>query len=235
MSNIALLVAMRTEVPHMLKNTTGIYRIGDNAIRLAVTGIGPKKARRTTQQVCTGSIGFIPDLLINSGFCGAVRNDLNIGHLIIANLIAYRDREMQLENSPIEKVAHLSAGSEYQVGKLQTFNWPVLSRARVSGETLAVDMESFAIAQTAATYQIPAIIIKAVSDIVPQHAGLFSLLTLVRNFKINTKTARGRLSMIVEKIVEDQSLFDDTSMLHKQHGRQSRSRGAVCSYPTGVR
>jgi nucleoside phosphorylase len=207
MPKIALLVAMRTEVPHMLKNTTGIYRIGDNAIRLAVTGIGPKKARRTTQQVCTGSIGFIPDLLINSGFCGAVRNDLNIGHLIIANLIAYRDREMQLENSPIEKVAHLSAGSEYQVGKLQTFNWPVLSRARVSGETLAVDMESFAIAQTAATYQIPAIIIKAVSDIVPQHAGLFSLLTLARNLKINTRKARDRLNVVVEKIFEDQNLF----------------------------
>ena len=216
MPNIVLIVAMRSEVPHMLQNTTGIYRIGDNAIRLAVTGIGPKKARRTTQQVCTGSIGFIPDLLINSGFCGAVRNDLNIGHLIIANLIAYRDREMQLENSPIEKVADLSAGSEYQVGKLQTFNWPVLSRARVSGDTLAVDMESFAIAQTAATYQIPAIIIKAVSDIVPQHAGLFSLLTLVRNLKMNTKTARERLSMIVKKIVEDQSLFDDIEAL--RHG-----------------
>ncbi len=216
MPNIVLIVAMRSEVPHMLQNTTGIYRIGDNAIRLAVSGIGPKKARRTTQQVCTGSIGFIPDLLINSGFCGAVRNDLNIGHLIIANLIAYRDREMQLENSPIEKVADLSVGSEYQVGKLQTFNWPVLSRARVSGDTLAVDMESFAIAQTAATYQIPAIIIKAVSDIVPQHAGLFSLLTLVRNLKINTKTARERLSMIVKKIVDDQNLFDDIEAL--RHG-----------------
>ena len=46
MPNIGLIVAMRTEIPHMLKNKTGICRIGDNAIRLAVTGIGPKKARR---------------------------------------------------------------------------------------------------------------------------------------------------------------------------------------------
>ncbi|CAB1064080.1 hypothetical protein D1BOALGB6SA_8871 [Olavius sp. associated proteobacterium Delta 1] len=208
MPNIGLVVAMRSEVPHMLKNTTGIYRIENNAIGLAVSGIGPKKARRTTQQVCTGSLGFMPDLLINAGFCGAVRHDLNIGHLVLANLIAYRDRELQLENSPVEKVAALLVGSEYQVGKLQTFNWPVLSRARVSGATLAVDMESFAIAQTAATYQIPALIIKAVSDIVPQHAGLFSLLSLVRNLKINTKTARNRLSMVVKKIFEEQNLFD---------------------------
>ena len=207
MPNIALVVAMRTEIPHILTNTTAFARIGDKAIRLAVTGIGPEKARRTTQQVCTGSLGFIPDLLINAGFCGAVQNELNPGHLIIANLLAYRDREMQLENSPIEKVANLLAKTEYRIGKLQTFNWPVLSRARVSGDTLAVDMESFAVAQTAATHQIAALIIKAVSDIVPQHAGLFSLLALVRNFKINTTKAKAQLSVIIKKILNDQNFF----------------------------
>ena len=208
MSNIALIVAMRTEIPHMLKDTSGIFQTGDKAIRLAVSGIGPKKSRRTTQQVCTGSLGFIPDLLINAGFCGAARNEINIGHLIIANLLGYRDRVIQLDNSPIEKIGNLLLGSEYRIGKLQTFNWPVLSRARVSGDALAVDMESFAVAQTAATYQIPAIIIKAVSDIVPQHAGLFTLLTLLRNIKSDTRKARAGLSVIVKKIFENQHLFD---------------------------
>lgn len=208
MSNIALIVAMRTEIPHMLKNTNGIFQTGDKAIRLAVSGIGPKKSRRTTQQVCTGSLGFIPDLLINAGFCGAARNEINIGHLIIANLLGYRDRVIQLDNSPIEKIGNLLLGSEHRIGKLQTFNWPVLSRARVSGDALAVDMESFAVAQTAATYQIPAIIIKAVSDIVPQHAGLFTLLTLLRNIKSDTRKARAGLSVIVKKIFENQHLFD---------------------------
>ena len=207
MPNIGLIVAMRAEVPYVLKNTTGIYQIGDNSIRVAVSGIGLKKARRTAQQVCTGSIGFLPDLLINSGICGAVENKLGIGHLIIANRLAYRDREIQLENSPIEKIADLLVDSEYHIGKLQTSNWPVLSRARVAGDTLAVDMESFAIAQTAAKYQIPAIIIKAVSDIVPKHASLIGLLNLVRSFKINSKKARARLSMNVKKIIEDQNLI----------------------------
>ena len=208
MSNIALIVAMRTEIPHMLKNTNGIFQTGDKAIRLAVSGIGPKKSRRTTQQVCTGSLGFIPDLLINAGFCGAARNEFNIGHLIIANLLGYRDRVIQLDNSPIQKIGNLLLGSEHRIGKLQSFNWPVLSRARVSGDALAVDMESFAVAQTAATYQIPAIIIKAVSDIVPQHAGLFTLLTLLRNIKSDTRKARAGLSVIVKKIFENQHLFD---------------------------
>ena len=198
---------MRAEVPYMLKNTTGIYRIGDNAIRVAVSGIGLKKAQRATQQVCTGSLGFLPDLLINSGFCGAVRDTLDIGHLIIANRLAYRDREIQLKNSPIEKIIDLLDESEFHVGKLQTFNWPVLSRAGVAEDTLAVDMESFAITQTAATYHIPTIIIKVVSDIVPKHASLVSLLNLVRSLKINSHKTRTCLSRNVKKILEYQNLM----------------------------
>lgn len=206
MPNIGLIVAMRAEVPHILKNTTGIYQIGDNATRVAVSGIGLKKARRATQQVCTGSLGFLPDLLINSGICGAVRDKLDIGHLIIANRLAYRDREIQLENSPIEKVVDLLVESEIHVGKLQTFNWPVLSRARVAGDTLAVDMESFAIAQTAAKYHIPTIIIKAVSDLIPKHAGLISLLSQVRSLIIDSGKTRACLSMNLKKIIEYQDL-----------------------------
>ncbi len=206
MPNIGLIVAMRAEVPYMLKNPTGIYQIGDNAVRVAISGIGLKRARRATQQVCTGSLGFLPDLLINSGFCGAVQNKLDIGHMIIANRLAYHDREIQLENLPIEKVVGLLVESEYHVGKLQSFNWPVLSRAGVSGNTLAVDMESFAIAQIAAKYQIPVIVIKAVSDIVPKRVSLISLLNQVRSLKISSKKARDRLSINVKKIFEDQSL-----------------------------
>ena len=134
---------------------------------------------------------------------------MDIGHLIIANRLAYRDREIQLENSPIGKVVDLLVESEYHVGKLQTFNWPVLSRARVDGDTLAVDMESFAIAQTAAKYQIPAIIIKAVSDIIPKHAGLISLLNQVRSLKIDSGKTRAYLSMNVKKIIEYQELILD--------------------------
>jgi len=215
MPNIALIVAMRSEVPPILKHSTGICRIGDNAVSLAVTGIGPKKARRATRQVCTGSLGFTPDLLINAGFCGAVRNELGVGHLIIASLIAYRDRVIRPANFLIDKTAGLLAGSNYRVGKLQTFNWPVLSRAQVAGDTLAVDMESFAIAQTAAMHQIPAIIIKAVSDMVPERAGLFRMIALVRSLKINTRMARDRLSEIIKKILEDQSLLGDSKTRHR--------------------
>jgi nucleoside phosphorylase len=207
MPNIGLIVAMRAEVPYMLKNPNGIYQIGDNVVRVAISGIGQKKARRATQRLCTGSLGFLPDLLINSGFCGAVRYKLDIGHLVIANRLAYQGREIQLENSPVEKIVGLLEKSEYHVGMLQTFNWPVLSRSMVTGDALAVDMESFAIAITAAKYQIPVVVIKAVSDIVPEHASLIRLLNLVRSLRSNSNTARDRLSINVNKILEDKSLM----------------------------
>ena len=65
MPNIALIVAMRTEVPHMLRKAAGPYRFGHNAVGLAVSGVGLKRARYAAQQVCSGSLGFQPDLLIH--------------------------------------------------------------------------------------------------------------------------------------------------------------------------
>jgi len=209
MPKIALVVAMRTELPHVLKKATGISRIGANVVRVAVSGFGPRRARRATQRICSGSLDFIPDLLVNAGFCGAVRNDLKVGHLVIANRLTYRHREIQLEKSPIEKLADLLAGFDYQLGQVQTFGWPVFTRAGVFGDTLAVDMEAFAIAQTAVTYQIPTVVIKAVSDIVPRRIGLFGLLTGLRRLKTGAKTARIRLDKAVIKLLEGRDLFDE--------------------------
>jgi nucleoside phosphorylase len=213
MANIGIIVAMRTEIPYPLADTTGIYRSGANAIRVAVSGIGFRKARRTARRVCTGSLGFAPDLLINAGFCGAVQDGLPVGHLIIANCVAYRDQEIQLDNSLLEKLADLLPESEYHVGGIQTFNRPVLSRGGRSGDTLAVDMESFAIAQTAAECGVPTIILKAVSDIVPEHAGLIGLWSQARSLKSNAKKARARLSVIAQKIFEAPDLLDGTANL----------------------
>ena len=208
MPKIALIVAMRSEVPHILRETTGTYQLGNNAVGMAVSGVGLKRARKAAQRVCSGDLGFQPDLLINSGFCGAVGVGLDVGHLVVPNRLAHREQEVQLSNWAVEKVAGLLEKSEYHVGKLQTFNWPVLSRSRVPRGTLAVDMESFAIAQTAAKYRIPIVIIKAVSDVVPEHISLTGLLTLAGCFRVNAQKARDRLSAILKRLFEDQDLFN---------------------------
>ena len=206
MPNIALIVAMRTEVPYIFKETSGPVQIGRNAVGLAVSGVGLKRARQTAQRVCSGSLGFQPDLLINSGFCGAVGKDLDIGSLVIPDRLAHRDLEIELKNRAVEQVANHLAQWEYHVGKLQSFNWPVLSRSRVPGDTLAVDMESFAIAQAAARNHMPLTIIKAVSDVVPEQISLTGLLSLARSLRVHPKKARARLSTILNRLFEDEDL-----------------------------
>ena len=208
MPNIALIVAMRSEVPHALRKTNGTYQVGQNAISLIISGVGLKRASKAAQRVCCGSLGFHSDFLIHTGFCGAVGKGLDVGHLVIAGRLAHREREIHLCHSSVEKVAGLLKETEYHIGKLQSFNWPVLARSWVPRDTLAVDMESFAIAQTAAKHRIPLVVIKAVSDIVPEQISLTGLLRLARSLKINTQKAGNRLNKILEKIFVAPDLFN---------------------------
>ena len=207
MPNIALIVAMRSEMPNTLRASTGIYQTGKNIIGITVSGIGPKRARRAARRACGGSLGFQPDILINCGFCGAVGKDLNVGHLVVADRLAHRDQEITLNKYMAEKAAELLAGSDHHIGKLQTFNWPVLSRSRVGRDVIAVDMESFAVAQSAAKHNKPLLVITAVSDVVPEHISLVGLMTLAQSLRANTQKARARLSKTLKQFFRDQELF----------------------------
>jgi nucleoside phosphorylase len=215
MPNIGLIVALQSEVPPFLKSTEGVYHTGAHTVKVAVSGVGPKRARRATQQMCTGSLGFYPELLLNLGFCGAVRDDLDIGQLVIASRLSFRDQEIAPAHAAIARVGDLLAATNCRIGKLQTFNWPVLSRSKVSSDTLAVDMESFAVAHTAAKYRIPALNIKAVSDRVPQHVSLLRLLTTLRSLISSTKIAKRQLESLAQQMLEDQWLSDVIGVLHQ--------------------
>jgi nucleoside phosphorylase len=67
--------------------------------------------------------------------------------------------------------------------------------------SIGFDMESFAIADTAARYQIPTLVIKSITDIVPERAGLFSMLKLVRSLQNNADRARIQLNRAVEMMI----------------------------------
>lgn len=214
MPNIGLIVALQAEMPHFLKEYGSVYRTGAHAVKVAVSGIGPHRARRATQQMCNGSLGFYPELLLNLGFCGAVQDDLDIGQLVVACRLSFRKQEITPSPTAIAGIVDLLAGMNYRIGKLQTFNWPVLSRSRVSGDTLAVDMESFAVAHTAAEYRIPALLIKAVSDRVPRHVSLRRLLAAFQSLKGGMPKARRQLDSLAQKMLDDQWLSDVIKALH---------------------
>lgn len=195
MSSIGLIVAIRREIPDILQHKKlGSHKIGNDDVYIVVSGIGPQKARNATEKICSNCSEFHPDYLMTLGFCGGVHDDLEIGHLIIADRVTYENQEIELEKKHLDKTINALVGNEYQIGKFQTFDWPVLSRNKVSEDTLAVDMESFAIAEIARNCRMPIIIIKGVCDIVPERVSLKSLWNLVTTIRNNTKNTKSQLN-----------------------------------------
>ena len=186
MANVGIIVALNTEVPFLFRDTSIVHQLNDNLIKVVISGIGQKRAAIKTKSLCEKQEKFSPDYLINFGFCGATKDELTTGDLIFANRLRYNNQEIQLQNIYIDKAKDVFQGTKYHIGKIQTFDLPVFSRRRVCEDTLAVDMESFVIGETCMKYQIPIIVIKVVSDIVPKKVSLKSLWQQVRSI-VNTK------------------------------------------------
>ncbi len=199
MPDIGLIVAIRSEVPDLFHDNTGIKQVGDNRIKVAISGIGQKRARHTTRKMCQNANDFCPERLISLGFCGGTQDNLVIGQLIIANRLSYNGQEIELENRYLTEAMGSLKESLYRVGKFQTFNRPIFSKNKILKDTVAIDMESFAIAQTARNHHIPITVIKVVSDIVPDKATLRNLFNLLKSMRSNFKKAKRQLNLFARE------------------------------------
>lgn len=100
MSNIGLIVAIRREIPDILQHKKlGSHKIGNDDVYIVVSGIGPQKARNATEKICSNCGEFHPDSLMTLGFCGGVHEDLEIGHLIIADRVSYKTKKLSLKTN----------------------------------------------------------------------------------------------------------------------------------------
>ena len=199
MPNVGFIVALNTEVPFLFRDISIVHQFNDHLIKVVISGTGQKRAGKKTKSLCDKQEKFSPDYLINLGFCGATKDELTIGDLIIANRLSYVNQEIRLQNLYIDKAKDVFQGTKYYLGKIQTFDWPVFSRSRVCEDTLAVDMESFAIAETCIKYQMPIIVIKVVSDIVPKKASLKSLWHQGRSIGNTKRHAQSQVNEFVER------------------------------------
>lgn len=185
MSNVGLIVSLQAEVPIFFRDTSIVHQLNGSLLKVVISGIGQKRAREKTKSLCKKKERFSPEYLINLGFCGATNDELNIGDLIVANRLGYKNKEIELKNLYIDKVENDLQGTKHFTGKIQTFDWPVFSRSRVCEDTLAVDMESFAIGEISMKYQMPLIVIKVVSDIVPKKVNAknlwYQLKSIIKN------------------------------------------------------
>lgn len=170
MPKVGLICATKYELPEITPYRNSkhiqIYNIGDFNIGIIISDVGPENAKTATRILY---LDYNPDWIIAFGICGGSQSELAIGDIIVADKIHFNGNEIAIKCPQLEVVKTCLSNNliKYHVGKLQTFDHPVLSRKEVSADVLGVDMESYQIVDEATKLNIPSIIIKSVSDILP--------------------------------------------------------------------
>lgn len=161
---------------------------------LVETGIGKVNAAATTSLLCEA---FSPDLIINTGTAGALSDKVAIGDVVIGRTLMFSDvdatgfayaygqvpqmpRQYTLSLEGCSLLQKLASPSKYQrhEGLMVTSDSfmsdpKAVQQVRKQFPTaLCSDMESTALAQVAAFYEIPMINIRGISDIAGQHAAV---------------------------------------------------------------
>ncbi len=186
---ILLLAALQEEIKHILHEMdvtektvlrpSTIFR-GDykgTEIILARTGIGLEPMSRTAE-FCIRE--YKPDGCINIGYCGALTPNLGLADIVIANNII--DEDTGASHLPtLDNCGYVceTAGLKFFIGSLVTVTKPILTPHEkaylgTKFDAIAVDMEAFALAKTAAKSKVPFAIVRSVLDTMDMHLPQYS-------------------------------------------------------------
>jgi len=151
-----------------------VYRaqIGAAEVGVILTGAGPKQAHLETAKVLGGDPDSV-QLCVSSGLAGALKPQYQVGQVLAARSVRTENELTDPSGDPLESSAPLlSFAAECGATVVEQF----YSAVRVVGKAEekrhlgersdAVEMESFEVLLESAAYGIPAIAIRAVSDLV---------------------------------------------------------------------
>jgi adenosylhomocysteine nucleosidase len=156
--------------PRSLNLWHGLCR--DRSYYFLKTGIGPRRSARKLEHALT----FLkPSSILVTGYAGALDPSLKAGDLVVApraSMIGKAgDPHDSWELGPAEELAHVAtrAGLPAFVGEILTSPRPVVraitkSRLFRDSRASAVDMETAALARTAAQACIPVGCVRAITD-----------------------------------------------------------------------
>lgn len=135
-----------------------------DGIRIAVveSGTGQSRAARATQALLDA---HTPKWIVSTGFAGSLRPELKIGHMIVA------DHVMGAEGAELSIDVGMTtdAARGLHVGRLLTVDHMVRTVAEKKSlaektDSIAVDMESFAVATVCRQTQTRCMVVRAISD-----------------------------------------------------------------------
>ena len=171
MARIGLIAGMAWELPNWLSGIDDgnihVVRTRANNIGAVVSGVGPKNAADAANILIRE---FQPDYFFVTGFCGAIDPSMEVGDIILANELCYNGNKLELKTREYSRALHIlrELDSNYHQGKIQTFDHAVFSRNRIPSDVMGVDMEAYAVAVIGRENGIPTVIVKSVSDVVPE-------------------------------------------------------------------
>ncbi len=203
MKKIGLITALDIEVPDQIKYNKSrdiqIIKNKENEIGLIVSGVGQKNAIEATKKLCRE---YKPDIIFFLGFCGGVLKDCNACDLFLADGICYNGKELQIDKQSLEFVKQKLVKNKinFCIGRLQTFDDVVLSKKDVSSDVIGVEMESYGAVEEAKKHNIPMILIRTVSDIVPEKKPFFAIIKAQRQFIRNIKNAKKSLNIFYKNV-----------------------------------
>ncbi len=154
----------------------------EHIIYVVKCGIGKVNSSYMTQYIIDN---FKPDLIINSGCCGALKGEINLLDFVLADSLCYHDfypqricdvatfgNNLIMVNKDLLNIARKVVENKnvnLHIGKIASgdnFVTDIKTKEDIYKRThaLAVDMESASIAQVCKVSNIPFLIIRVVSD-----------------------------------------------------------------------
>ncbi len=198
---IGLAIAMRAEATALFVSPAAgsitTYAMGRGAVGLLISGIGARRARAAAERLCAQ---FHPHYLMSLGVCGAVDDRLAVGDLVVADRVLRGGDSVALISPHTEDAlaAARQAGCNTHLGAVRTFDRPLLSRRRLGAGVLAADMEGYAVAEVAWEHGLPMVVVKAISDIVPERATPRTVGAWLWRFRAGFAVARQTLARFAD-------------------------------------
>jgi adenosylhomocysteine nucleosidase len=154
---IAITFALRAESAEFAAQLRK-EKIDDRQIMIWHTGVGQKHCQLRMNEFLEAER---PDFLISSGFAGGVREDLQVGDLILAK--NFSDQQL------LAKAQQILTGCKVQAVKIFTSTTIINSIAdrneiARANDAVAVDMETAVIATACATHGVPMLSLRVVTD-----------------------------------------------------------------------
>jgi len=184
METIGLVAAMPLESTALLRCIKGwkrielgFYRgfrfqINDRSCVLITSGMGLSRAADATR---TLHVKANPDLLISFGIAGAVKDDLNIGDVVVSGNTCLMDKGLLGKSHPLASMSREAWNTAAQVLQLHEVRLVSGTALTTRGSQVfpeecreianpILEMETAGIAQVAAELKIPLLSIRSISD-----------------------------------------------------------------------